>query len=209
MKSRRRILQRAGAALIGMPWLLTGARAQPAPLRLTPRQTEGPFYPLQLPADSDADLLRNGARSYARGQPLDLLGSVRDLDGRPVRGARVEIWQCDAGGHYHHPGDGNRADADFQGFGATLVDADGAYRFRTLRPVAYGGRTPHIHVKVRLGQRTLLTTQMYVQGEPGNERDFLVRSLSDPADRLALLRPLQAQPDGLWRGEFPIVVAAA
>jgi len=207
MNRRRILLQGAGSALIGVPWLLTSARAQ-TPLRLTPRQTEGPFYPLQLPADSDADLLRSGARSYARGQSLELVGSVVDPGGRPVRGARVEIWQCDAGGHYHHPGDGNRADADFQGFGATLVDADGSYRFRTLRPVAYSGRTPHLHVKVLLGPRAVLTTQMYVQGEPGNERDFLVRSLADPADRSALLRPLQAQTGGGWRGEFPIVVAA-
>lgn len=205
---RRRILLRsAGAALVGMPWLLRGAQAQTA-LRPTPRQTEGPFYPLQLPTDSDADLLHNGALRYGRGEALELTGSVRDLGGRPVRGARVEIWQCDAAGHYHHPGDGNLADAAFQGFGALQVDADGGYRFHALRPVAYGGRAPHIHVKVRLGTRELLTTQMYVQGEPGNARDFLLRSLADPTDRAALLRPLQARTDGGWRGEFPIVVAA-
>ena len=104
-------------------------------------------------------------------------GSVTDLQGKPVAGAQVEIWQCDEAGHYHHPGDGGRADPAFQGFGRVTVGADGRYRFRTIRPVAYSGRTPHIHVKVKLGARELLTTQLYVEGDPHNERDFLWRNL--------------------------------
>jgi protocatechuate 3,4-dioxygenase, beta subunit len=159
------------AALVAMPALWLGPRAQSVPARrATPSQTEGPFYPLELPADSDFDLLRNGALAYSRGQPSWVEGTVTDLQGKSVAGAQVEIWQCDEAGHYHHPGDGGRADKAFQGFGKVLVAADGQYRFRTIRPVAYGGRAPHIHVKVRLGNRALLTTQLYVQGDSGNAR---------------------------------------
>jgi protocatechuate 3,4-dioxygenase beta subunit len=195
------------AALVGFPALWLGARAQaPAARRATPAQTEGPFYPVKLPADSDNDLLRNGSLNYAGGEPAWLDGTVTDLDGKPLAGAWVEIWQCDQSGHYHHPGDGDRADRAFQGFGKVSADAQGRWRFRTIRPVPYSGRTPHIHVKVKLGTRELLTTQLYVEGAPANARDFLWRSLPEP-DRAALTRPFERAPDG-WKASFPIIVAA-
>ena len=195
------------AALVAAPALWLGARAQPAAIaRATPAQTEGPFYPVRLPKDADFDLLRHGALTYAQGQPSWLEGSVTDLQGMPVKGAQVEIWQCDHAGHYDHPGDGGRIDAAFQGFGRVSVDAQGRYRFRTIRPIAYSGRTPHIHVKVKLGPRELLTTQLYVEGEPLNASDFLWRKLSGDA-RAALTIPFAASGDGL-RAVFPIVVAA-
>ena len=207
--ARPRVLRRraVAAALIAAPALWLGPRAQPGPTRrATPAQTEGPFYPVAFPKDSDFDLLHNGALSYAHGQSAWVDGSVTDLGGRPVQGAVVEIWQCDHAGHYHHPGDGGRADAAFQGFGRVTVGADGQYRFRTIRPVAYASRTPHIHVKVRLGPRELLTTQLYVAGDPHNERDFLWRNLRDDADRAALTVPFTAGTEGL-QARFPIVVA--
>lgn len=194
-------------ALVAAPALWLGARAQAAgPLRPTPAQTEGPFYPVALPTDSDFDLLRHGALAYPQGEPAWLDGVVTDLAGRPLRGAQVDIWQCDHAGHYHHPGDGGRADARFQGFGRVLTGADGRYRFRTIRPAPYPGRTPHIHLKVRVGQRELLTTQLYVADEPRNARDFLWRQLSD-TDRAALTVPFQPGADGL-RAHFPLVVRA-
>ena len=207
--TRRGALARLAApvAAVAMPWLATGRAAEAATPRLTPAQTEGPFYPVDLPVDTDFDLLRQGGTEYLRGQPAWLDGSVLDPAGRPVKGAVVEIWQCDFDGHYRHPRDGNRADPRFQAFGRVAVDADGRYRFRTMRPVAYTGRTPHIHVKVLLAKRTLLTTQLYVEGDPGNERDGLWRSLRDPLDRAALTVPFSASADGL-RAQFPIVVAA-
>jgi len=183
------------------------ALAQAPSRRLTPGQTEGPFYPVTLPADSDADLLANGALRYTRGQPAWVEGTVSDADGRPVRGAVVEIWQCDEQGHYHHPGDGDRADRAFQGFGKAVVDGEGGWRFRTIRPVAYGGRAPHIHVKVKLAARELLTTQLYVLGDAGNAHDFLWRNLRDDQDRAALTVAFVPGSDGL-RARFPIVVAA-
>lgn len=194
------------AALVALPFCWTGLRAQPAaPLRRTPRQSEGPFYPVALPQDHDHDLLRNGGAQYGRGQAAWVEGQVLDLSGKPVSGATVEIWQCDESGRYHHPGDGGRADPAFQGFGRVTVGADGRWRFRTIRPVAYSGRTPHIHVKVKLDRRELLTTQLYVQGDPGNERDFLWRSLAAD-DRAAVTVPFRAATDGL-QANFPIVVS--
>ncbi|HEY8358277.1 MAG TPA: protocatechuate 3,4-dioxygenase, partial [Ramlibacter sp.] len=142
---------------------------------------------------------------YRRGQPAWVDGVVTDLQGQPVAGALVEIWQCDEAGHYHHPGDGGRADPAFQGFGRVAVGSDGRYRFRTIRPVAYSGRTPHIHVKVKLSGRELLTTQLYVEGDPHNERDFLWRRLG--ADRELVTVPFRPGSDGL-QARFPIVVAA-
>ena len=206
----RRLLVRAGTtALVGAPALAWTARLHAAgTLRPTPAQTEGPYYPVEMPADSDADLLRNGARVYSQGVAAWVEGRVSDGAGVPVKGAVVEIWQCDHLGHYHHPGDGNRADKSFQGFGRSVVQADGAYRFHTLRPVRYTGRTPHIHVKVRLGERELLTTQLYVAGEAQNAADPLWGALRDPADRAAITVRFQAPQAGApLRAWFPIVVA--
>jgi len=201
--SRRRLVL-GSAVLLAAPAVWRGAVAADRQ-RLTPRQTEGPFYPVTLPEDSDFDLLVQGEHRYAQGQPAWLEGTVTDPDGRAVAGAAVEIWQCDQQGHYHHPGD-RGADPLFQGFGRVGVGADGAYRFHTIRPAPYTGRTPHIHVKVRLGKRELLTTQVYVEGDPGNARDSLWRGLG-AADRSALTVPFVADGDSV-RARFPIVVAA-
>jgi protocatechuate 3,4-dioxygenase beta subunit len=194
-------------ALAALPAIWTGLRAQPAPpQRPTPAQTEGPFYPVEIPRDSDFDLLRNGNLDYARGRPAWLEGGVTDLRGKPVAGAQVEIWQCDESGHYHHPGDSGKADPAFQGFGRMTVGADGRYRFRTIRPAPYSGRAPHIHVKVKLAGRELLTTQLYVEGDPHNQRDFLWRNLGEEGRR-AVTVPFIAGADGL-RASFPIVLAS-
>jgi len=207
--SRRFLLRGAGllgAALAAPAVLLPRlARAQQS-LRPTPSQTEGPFYPVQLPPDHDADLLSNGPLRYTRGTPAWVEGIVTDTRGTPVPGAVVEIWQCDEDGRYHHPGDGGRADPTFQGFGRMEVGRDGRYRFRTMRPARYSGRTPHIHFKVRLDRQELLTTQLYVEGDPGNPRDFLWRRLSE-SDRAAITVPFAPADDGL-RASFPIVVQA-
>jgi len=203
MLNRRSLLAAGAAALAAR---IGAAQAQSPSLQPTPSQTEGPFYPVDLPADSDFDLLRNGLASYQRGQPAWVEGTVLDTGGKPVSGAVVEIWQCDQAGHYHHPGDGGRADPAFQGFGRVTVASDGRYRFRTLRPAPYSGRTPHIHVKVRLGNHELLTTQLYVAGDAGNERDFLWQRLNAQG-RAALTVPFAPDAEGL-RARFPIVIKA-
>jgi protocatechuate 3,4-dioxygenase beta subunit len=199
--------RQAAAALIVAPVAWTEVAAQPAAARrATPAQTEGPFYPVHLPADTDFDLLHNGALTYTHGEAAWVEGAVTDLQGRAVAGAQVEIWQCDQAGHYHHPGDRVQADPAFQGFGRVRVGSDGQYRFRTIRPAPYSGRTPHIHFKVKLGSRELLTTQLYVQGDPHNERDFLWRQLS-PEDRAAVTVPFERGDDG-WRAYFALAVDA-
>jgi protocatechuate 3,4-dioxygenase beta subunit len=128
---------------------------------------------------------------------------VSDLDGKPVSGAMVEIWQCDHEGVYRHSRSSGNKPMAFQGFGKVQVGADGRYRFRTIKPVPYPGRPPHIHVKIKLGSRELLTTQMYVAGEASNARDFLTRSLG--SDRGLLEAAFTRGSDG-WQTEFGIVV---
>ena len=160
----------------------------------TPRQTTGPFYPVDWSGDADADLVRvAGAEAQALGAVTHLRGRVLDARGRPVEGALVEIWQCDANGLYRHPNDrpGTR-DAGFQGRGRAAVGPDGGFAFRTIRPVAYPGRTPHIHVAVATpGRSQPLVTQLYVEGEPLNERDRQFNALRDPREREAVLMHLQ------------------
>lgn len=206
--SRRALLVRSAgliAATAAPAWLMP-ARAQGQALCPTPSQTEGPYYPVRFPPDTDADLLRTGTARYGKGPAAWVTGTVTDTRGTPLAGGVIEIWQCDQDGHYHHPGDGDRADPAFQGFGQVTLGRDGRYRFRTLKPAPYSGRTPHIHVKVRLDGETLLTTQFYVQGDPGNPRDFLWRRL-DAQAQAALTRPFVNGSDGLT-ADYPVVVQA-
>jgi protocatechuate 3,4-dioxygenase beta subunit len=135
---------------------------------------------------------------------------LRDTDGRPIRRARIEIWQCDALGRYIHSLDARRGprDPNFQGYGHTLTDDQGYYRFRTIRPVPYPGRAPHIHFAVKGKGFDRLTTQMYVEGEPRNEKDFLLGRLSAQARR-ALIVPLKPAPNPQasdLSGRFDIVL---
>lgn len=188
--------------------LLLGAIACAAPrawcqgLTPTPAQTEGPFYPDRLPLDRDNDLVSVAGRNApAAGEITDLSGRILDLHGKPLRGVEIEIWQVDHTGHYIHSADaGAGNDANFQGFGRFETGESGAYRFRTIKPVPYPGRAPHIHVKLRRGGRELLTTQLYVQGDPRNGRDGVLRGIRDPAQRAAVLVPFL--PSSEHRGEL-------
>jgi len=212
--SRRRLLW-SGGLLVTTGGLLAGAMrpALARDLPATPRQTEGPFYPVRLPLDHDNDLVRvEGAVREAGGRVTHLSGQVRDTAGRPVVGALVEIWQCDVNGVYRHPRAWRREyqDDGFQGYGRTLTDAAGRYRFRTIRPVPYYGRAPHIHVKATPRGRATLTTQMYLDGHPDNDRDFVLNSLRSAEDRARLMMRLGptegvAAPDTL-AGRFDIVL---
>jgi protocatechuate 3,4-dioxygenase beta subunit len=194
------------ASSVALPALLIHPAIAQSARRLTPSQSEGPFYPDQQLQDADADLLKNGNITYTSGQSAWVSGVVSDLQGKPVSGAVVEIWQCDAQGTYRHSRSSGNAPMAFQGFGKVQVGADGRYRFRTIKPVAYVGRPPHIHMKIKLGNRELLTTQMYVVGEAANARDFLLRGL-DSSQREQLLTRFEQSADG-WRAEFGITIAA-
>ncbi len=203
-------ISRRGAILSGLSLAGLSAAARAAPLIATPRQSEGPFYPDRLPLDRDNDLLQFAeARERAAGTATHVFGRVRAEDGRPMPGVKVEIWQCDAFGRYHHAGDRTQgADPNFQGYGETVTDAEAGYRFRTIRPVAYGWRAPHIHFAVSGPGFQRFITQMYVEGEPLNERDSLLNRVRDPGQRAALIVPLTAsdlEPDAL-AGRFEIVL---
>jgi protocatechuate 3,4-dioxygenase beta subunit len=189
-------------------------RAFAAGLTATPAQTEGPFYPVAFPADTDNDLVQvRGQAAQARGTILHLQGRVLDVSGKPSSGAMVEIWQCDAQGIYDHPGQPGRQrrDSAFQGYGRTLTDAQGAYSFRTLKPVSYPGRTPHIHLKVATGDGRWLTTQFYLAGDPQNERDFVYRgALHDARSRERIemrLEPANGLEAGAFATSMDIVIA--
>ena len=185
--SRRRLLPRAAAllAVAAFPVArLAGAQAQA--LEPTPPDAEGPFYPTRIPAEADADLTRVAGRSdRAKGTPLGLSGRVLRTDGQPLSKAKVELWQCDVNGRYHHvggSGDGN--DPNFQGYGVVETDAQGRFAFRTIRPVPYGGRPPHLHFKLAHRGARPLTTQIYPKGESAERFSGFGLSGRDARSRL-------------------------
>ena len=171
----------------------------------TPKQTEGPFYPDHLPLDTDNDLLViNDSTTPAVGEVTYLSGRVLGPDGAPIRGALVEIWQCDASGVYLHSrsgGEVEKKDANFQGFGRFSTGSTGEYLFRTIKPVPYPGRTPHIHFAVKMKGREKWTTQCYIAGHPQNERDGVWRGLRDEKEKAALSVDFAAIP-GAKAGEL-------
>jgi protocatechuate 3,4-dioxygenase beta subunit len=178
-------------------------------LRPTPAQTEGPFYPVDFPADVDNDLLRIGNGAAAQGEAVRVLGHVRDVTGAPIAGARVEIWQCDHSGIYRHPRDSGyaRLDQNFQGYGRAATGIDGAYAFHTIKPVPYTGRTPHIHFAVSAPGRPRLITQMYLAGEPRNARDFLFRNLGEAQSLVTVaFEPAPSIGPNALAGRFDIVL---
>ncbi|QIF05063.1 protocatechuate 3,4-dioxygenase [Roseimicrobium sp. ORNL1] len=181
--SRRHLLR--GLALSAAGLWVPGAFAEA--LTLTPRATEGPFYPDKLPLDQDNDLIViKDSTSPAVGEVTYLSGRVLDPKGNPLKNAVVEIWQCDANGVYLHSRSGGnveKRDGNFQGFGKFETDSTGGYLFRTIKPVPYPGRTPHIHMKVKLRDKELLTTQIYVKGIAQNDRDGIWKKLPQGAVR--------------------------
>jgi protocatechuate 3,4-dioxygenase beta subunit len=175
-----------GVALSTAYFTTPGLFAEELALVRTPPQTEGPFYPNKLPLDTDNDLIIvNDSTTPAVGEITHLSGRILDKNGNPVKNALVEIWQVDSKGIYLHTDSANRKERDehFQGFGRFLTASNGEYYFRTVKPVAYPGRTPHIHFKIKKGTKELLTTQCYIKGEKGNEKDGIFRAIKDEKAR--------------------------
>jgi protocatechuate 3,4-dioxygenase beta subunit len=206
--SRRHLLQ-GGLALGAVAFFAPGV-VFAEELARTPRLTEGPFYPRRLPLDTDNDLIIiNKSLTPAVGTITHLSGRVLSLAGEPINNATVEIWQCDNLGHYLAEGSRARSDPNFQGFGRFTTGTKGEYRFRTIKPVPYPGRTPHIHVKVKKGDRELLTTQLFINGHAQNRRDGVLRGLRDPFDRELVLvdfKPIKDSKIGECSATFDIVV---
>jgi protocatechuate 3,4-dioxygenase beta subunit len=189
--------------------LAVAGGAWAASLAPTPEQTPGPFYPSVLPEDRDADLVViKGRDGRAQGTMLLLSGRVMDTDGNPVGDALVEIWQADSYGRYLPPKDGapGRRDANFQGYGQSRTDATGTYRFRTIRPVPYESRPPHIHFQITHPRFRPLVTQMYVVGEQGREdpASFGGRRTRDALS--VTLRPADGADAGALAARFDIVI---
>jgi len=208
LQRRRRLC----TALTALAALGGAGYAGAAARLLTPPQSLGPFYPDRLPLDDDSNLVQvRGAPAPAQGEHVEVAGRVTDRSGTPLAGVRVEIWQANAFGRYHHDRDrqDRPRDPGFQGYGQAVTRADGGYRFRTIRPVPYPGRAPHIHFRLTGGGAEPLVTQMYERGRRENRRDGLLNSISDPALRELLLVDFVRGTAGLPRAEFHLVLVKA
>jgi protocatechuate 3,4-dioxygenase beta subunit len=168
--------------------------------RPTPKQAEGPFYPIDDQVDKDADLtFVNGGSTRAIGEVIYIQGQVLDQNCLPIAGAMVEIWQACKSGKYNHKNDPNTAplDPNFQYWGQAVTNSQGEYMFKTILPGAYPAdvgwvRPPHIHFKVHKLGYTELTSQLYFAGDALNEKDLILRGLSkeDQAKVIVDLKPV-------------------
>ena len=206
--NRRQFLQ--AGAWGSLLWSVPGLLAEE--LVKTPSQTEGPFYPDHLPLDTDNDLLvLNDSLTPAVGEVTYLSGRILGANGEPIRNAVVEIWQADNNGAYLHTrsGNGDKRDQNFQGFGRFTTGASGEYLFRTIKPVPYPGRAPHVHYAVKVPGRDRFTTQSYIKGHPGNDRDGIYKSVRDPKARESITldyTPLPKSKVGELAASFDIVL---
>ncbi len=199
---RRHFLGAFGLSLFTTPGLFAEQLLLP-----TPPLTEGPFYPDRLPLDRDNDLiLINDSITPAVGEIAHLTGRVLSPNGSPIKDATIEIWQCDANAVYLHSADStpkaSQQDRHFQGFGRFTTASTGEYRFRTIKPVPYPGRpSPHIHIKVKQGERDLLVTQLFMRDHPGNARDGVYNGVRNLVDRELVLGDFDPVPESKT-GEF-------
>ncbi len=215
LHSRRDILALAGSA--GVMTAFAVSAATPGPLRRTPPQILGPYYPVLKPDDVDSDLtLVRGRARRAQGQVIYISGRVMNRSGAGIAGASMEIWQANVHGRYTHPSDHNTAplDPDFEGFARLTTGEDGGYRFKTIKPAGYpseqGARPPHIHYQVT-GRTNRLVTQMYFAGEALNDSDRFLASAGTGRERLivALQPPTAGLEKDALIATFDIVIDEA
>lgn len=175
---------------------------------VTPSQMRGPFYPQTFPLDKDFDLTKViGRDGVAFGEIITVSGRVADVDGLALEGVMIEIWQVNGFGRYHHEGDdsNNPIDPNFQGYGAVMTNAHGTYSFRTIQPIAYPGRAPHIHFSVSPKKGPSLVTQMYLAGARENAGDFLLSGIRDKTARESLIVAFEKKGNEL-SGTFDIIL---
>ena len=184
-------------------------------LAATPRQTEGPFFPVGDPAEADFDLTRlAGHDASAAGRVVEIHGVVLGADGAPLAGAVVHVWQANYHGRYAHPADNNPAplDPDFQGYAKLRTDDAGAWRVKTIRPGAYPvgrgwSRPPHVHFKVSHPEYRELATQMYFAGDPLNAVDRILGELTPAGQAQVVVDFGTAGPGAIPVGRFDIELA--
>ena len=196
-QSRRKLLR---SLLLTTGGLITSSVYAEA-LTLTPRQTEGPFYPDHLPLDQDNDLTQIiGGKAPATGMITEFGGRLLGVDGKAISDAVIELWHADNNGCYIHSQGAQRdqeRDPQFQGFGKITTNAKGEYRFRTIRPAIYTGRTRHFHIAVMQNAKRMLTTELYFAGEPKNDTDGILNRIKDETQRLSVIREFKPMNDGL------------
>ncbi|HLK60146.1 MAG TPA: protocatechuate 3,4-dioxygenase [Chthonomonadaceae bacterium] len=209
--NRRGFLTQAASGVL----LFTTSTIFADQLLRTPPLTEGPYYPDKLPLDTDNDLVIVGnSGKIADGVITHLSGRVLDTTGSPMPNVVVEIWQCDAHQVYLNTSDSipkaQQRDKNFQGFGRFTTSSKGEYYFRTIKPVPYPGRPgPHIHFKVKKGDRELITTQLLVRGHPGNKSDNIYNGTRDLIDRELILgdfKPVKDSRAGELAVHFDIII---
>jgi protocatechuate 3,4-dioxygenase, beta subunit len=210
LDARRQFLKLSAVA--GGSLLLPQWTAAQAAFKSTEPQMEGPYYPVSEPRspadfriDTNNDLTWvNGKSIFALGTLLELYGRVLDPNGRALRNIEVQVWQCDNYGRYHHPGDVHTSliDNNFQGFGRSVSNGDGRYFFRTIKPVAYPGRTPHLHLKLKdAASPDILTTQMYIAGDQRNASDGIYQSI--PINQRSTVTIALTPPKTITLGGLP------
>ena len=189
----RRVLVGAGLASAGLV-AATGARAVQG-RALTAESPMGPFFPLTVPTDSDADLtMLKGHSKRALGQVIEVTGRVLDQKGNAIAGARLDLWQANAKGRYAHPADPAvmPLDPDFQGFASIVSDAKGEWRIVTIKPGSYdspiGNRPPHIHFDIRGKSHRNIAQLYFPEDAEGNGKDLLYKALGDQAGTSVAVR---------------------
>jgi protocatechuate 3,4-dioxygenase beta subunit len=165
--TRRRLLLAGAVAAGSLVFQEANAETLPATPQCsdgdepTVRQTEGPYFKPSSP--QRANLVEAGSQ----GRLVELEGRVLTRSCRPVAQALVDLWHADERGQYDNAG--------FRYRGHLFTDGEGRYRFRTILPALYPGRTRHYHVKVQAPRQGVLTTQLYFPDEVANRRDGLFR----------------------------------
>jgi protocatechuate 3,4-dioxygenase beta subunit len=183
-------------------------------LTLTPQAGEGPYFPDHLPLDQDNDLLQIlGGQAPAEGVVTEVGGRLLNADGKPVPEAMIELWQADSNGCYLHSRGvqkGKDRDPRFQGYGKILTNEEGEYRFRTIKPGLYTGRTIHWHIAVNQGDKRILTTQLFIAGVSQNDRDGILNRMGTEEQRLSVIREFLPATKGSEElaGTWDIVLGA-
>ncbi len=212
--SRRRLLGQAGLVMAGAG---VAGRVLAKDIAVTMPMALGPFYPIEKPADSDADMVQVAGRpGKASGKIIEVSGRILNRHGQPVPGAKIEIWQANAVGRYTHKSDTSAQpiDPNFEGFASLVADKDGGYRFLSIEPGAYKPsstwRAKHIHYQVD-GRLNRVVTQMYFAGDPLLAQDrTLAKDLNQkPGGSFPPVifgRALGTRADGAERLAFDVVL---